>query len=196
MVLVALSRVYLGVHFLGDILWGAAIGLSLAALYAWLKPKLLAQLKRFPLGIHVLLALVAAAFIFVVISLLLAIPFGTGQMFGELYTDAWRSALEDAATIAGLVFGLWVGLALETSAVRFTVAGPWWQRALRYVIGIIGLVAIWMGLRMIFPQEPTTLGLALRMVRYALAMLWAIVAWPWLFVKIRLAAREERAAGA
>ena len=45
MVLVALSRVYLGVHFLGDILWGAAIGLSLAALYAWLKPKLLPQLK-------------------------------------------------------------------------------------------------------------------------------------------------------
>ena len=141
MVLVALSRVYLGVHFLGDILWGAAIGLSLAALYAWLKPKLLPQLKLFPLGIHVLLAFVAAAFIFVVVSLLLAIPFGTGQMFGELYTDAYRSALEDAATIAGLAFGLWVGLALETRAVRFTVAGPWWQRALRYVIGVVGLFA-------------------------------------------------------
>jgi membrane-associated phospholipid phosphatase len=196
MVLVALSRVYLGVHFLGDILWGAAIGLALAALYAWLKPKLLPQLKRFPVGIHVLLAFVAAAFIFVVVSLLLAVPFGTGQMFGELYTDAWRSALEDAATIAGLAFGLWVGLAIETSAVRFTVAGPWWQRALRYVIGIIGLVAIWMGLRILFPQEPTTLGIALRMVRYALVMLWAIVGWPWLFVKIRLAAHEERTAGA
>ena len=191
MVLVALSRVYLGVHFLGDILWGAAIGLSLAALYAWLKPKLLPQLKRFPLGIHVLLAFVAAAFIFVVVSLLLAIPFGTGQMFGELYTDAYRSALEDAATIAGLAFGLWVGLALETRAVRFTVAGPWWQRALRYVIGVVGLFVIWMGLRMIFPHEPTTLGIALRMVRYALAMLWAIVGWPWLFVRIKLGTREE-----
>ena len=47
-VLVALSRVYLGVHFLGDILWGAAVGLSLAALYAWLKPKLLPRLKLVP----------------------------------------------------------------------------------------------------------------------------------------------------
>ena len=88
MVLVALLRVYLGVHFLGDILWGAAVGLSLTALYVWLKPKLLPQLKLFPLGIHVLLAFVAAAFIFVVVSLLLAIPFGTGRMFGALYTDA------------------------------------------------------------------------------------------------------------
>jgi membrane-associated phospholipid phosphatase len=190
-VLVSLSRVYLGVHFLGDVLWGAAVGLSLAALYAWLKPKLLPQLKQFPIGVHVLLALVAAAFMFVVISLLLVVPFGSGQMFGELYTDAYRSALEDAATIAGLAFGLWVGLALETRAVRFTVAGPWWQRALRYVIGVVGLFAIWMGLRMVFPHEPTTLGLALRMVRYALAMLWAIVGWPWLFVRIKLGMREE-----
>jgi membrane-associated phospholipid phosphatase len=196
MIFVALSRVYLGVHFFGDVLWGAAIGLSLAALYAWLKPKLLPQLKLFPLGIHVLLALVAAAFIFVVVSLLLAIPFGTGQMFGALYTDAYRSALEDAATIAGLAFGLWVGLALESRAVRFSVSGTWWRRALRYVIGLIGLVAIWMGLRIVFPQEPTTLGIALRMVRYALVMLWAIVGWPWLFVKIRLAAREEQATAA
>ena len=191
MVLVALSRVYLGVHFLGDIIWGLAIGLSLAALYAWLKPKLLPQLKQFPLGIHVLLAFVAAAFIFVVVSLLLAVPFGTAQMFGELYTDAYRSALEDAATIAGLAFGLWVGLALEMRAVRFAVTGPWWQRTLRYVIGVVGLFVIWMGLRMVFPQEPNTLGIALRMVRYALAMMWAIVGWPWLFVRIKLGTREE-----
>jgi hypothetical protein len=112
-------------------------------------------------------------------------------MFGELYTDAYRSALEDGATIAGLAFGLWVGLALEMHTVRFAVGGPWWQRALRYVIGVAGLFAVWMGLRMVFPQEPTALGLALRMVRYALAMLWAIVGWPWLFVRIKLGTRGE-----
>ena len=75
--------------------------------------------------------------------------------------------------------------------MRFTVAGPWWQRALRYVIGVVGLFAVWMGLRMIFPHEPTALGLALRMVRYALAMLWAMVGWPWLFVRIKLGTRRR-----
>ncbi len=59
------------------------------------------------------------------------------------------------------------------------------------MIGIIGLVAIWMGLRVVFPQEATTLGIALRMVRYALVMLWAIVGWPWVFVRIKLGTREE-----
>jgi hypothetical protein len=72
------------------------------------------------------------------------------------------------------------------------VAGPFWQRVLRYVLGIVGVLAIWMGLRVIFPEEPLMLGLALRMVRYGLAMLWAILVWPWLFLKIGLGARESQ----
>lgn len=184
--LVALSRVYLGVHFPGDILWGAAVGLALLALYHGLKPRLLPWLKGLSLGMHALLALVTAAVMVAVVSLLLAIPFGTGQMFGELYTAAWNSALSDGATVAGLAIGLWLGLVLEARYVRFSVAGPLWQRALRYVIGAIGLFAVWMGLRMIFPQEPLVLGLLLRVVRYGLAMAWAIVIWPWLFVKVGL----------
>ncbi len=189
-VLVSLSRVYLGVHFPGDILWGAAVGLGLAALYARLKPLLLPRLKRLPIGVHVLLALVAAGIILGAEMLLLSIPFGSGQMFGELYTVAWETSLEEAVTVAGLALGLWIGLVLEIRYVRFSVAGPLWQRALRYGIGVIGLAAIWLGLKMIFPQEPLALGLVLRIVRYGLAMLWAIALWPWLFVRIGLGQRE------
>jgi membrane-associated phospholipid phosphatase len=192
--LVALSRVYLGVHFPGDVLWGATVGLGLLALYTWLKPALLPRLKPLPIGAHVLLAFVAAAAMVGLSALLLAIPFGTGQLFGEMYIEAWGAALEDAATVAGLVVGLWVGLVLEARAVHFSVAGPWWQRTLRYVIGIVGLFAIWMGLRVIFPQEPLILGLALRVARYACAMLWAIVGWPWLFVRFGLGATTILAA--
>lgn len=187
--LVCLSRVYLGVHFPGDVLWGAAVGLTLLALYHALKPRLLPRLQGLSLSLHVLLALAAAGAMLAVVSLALAVPFGTGQMFGELYTEAWSGALEDGATVAGLVFGLWIGLVVETRYVRFSVAGPAWQRALRYIGGVIGLFAIWMGLRILFPQEPLLLGLVLRMVRYGLAMLWAIALWPWLFLKVGLGTR-------
>ena len=185
-VLVALSRVYLGVHFPGDILWGAAVGLTLAALYARFRPALVRRLARLSLGQHLVLALAASAFIFGLEALFLGIPFGTGQLYHVLYPEAWRATLDEAATIAGLVFGLWIGLVLESRHIRFAVTGPWWQRVLRYLIGLIGLFAVWMVLRLIFPQEPVALGLALRVVRYAAAMLWAIALWPWLFLKAGL----------
>lgn len=189
-VLVALSRVYLGVHYAGDVLWGIAVGLALVSLYNWLKPKLLPSLKRLPLGLHVLLAAVAAAVILGAGSALLVVPLGTGERFPKLFLDAWGTSLEDAATVAGMAAGLWVGLVLESRYVRFSVAGPWWQRFLRYLVGVGVLVGIWLGLKVLFPAEPLMVGLALRVLRYALAMLWAIVVWPWLFVKIRLGRRE------
>lgn len=192
-VLVALSRVYLGVHYAGDVLWGIAVGLALVSLYNWLKPKLLPSLKRLPLGLHVLFAAVAAAVILGVESGLLVVPLGTGQRFPKLFLDAWGTSLEEAATVAGMAAGLWIGLVVETRHVRFTVAGRWWQRVLRYLIGVAVLVGIWMGLKVVFPAEPLMLGLALRILRYALAMLWAIVVWPWLFVRIGLGQREAGA---
>jgi membrane-associated phospholipid phosphatase len=190
--LVALSRVYLGVHYPGDILWGVVVGLVLVTLFVRLKPVLLPRLEKLSLGIHVLLALIAAALIPAIEALLLAIPFGSARLFGDLYTQAWSTTLDEGVTVGGLAFGLWVGLAAESRYVRFTVDGPVWKRALRYVIGIAGLLAVYMGLRAILPREPLWLGLALQGVRYGLAILWAILVWPWLFVKAGLAARESR----
>ena len=187
--LVALSRVYLGVHFPGDVLWGMAVGLGLLALYGALKPMLLPRLKRLSLAAHVLLALIGAGIMLAVVWVLLTIPFGSGSTFGALYVEAWNNALEDAATVAGLALGLWIGLVVELHYVKFSVAGPRLQRGLRYLIGILGLFAIWFGLRILFPPEPLVLGLVLRVVRYGLAMFWAIALWPWLFVRVGLGGR-------
>ncbi len=195
-ILVALSRVYLGVHYPGDVMWGIAVGLVLASLYGWLKPRLLPGLRRLPLGLHVLFGFVSAAVILGTVSSLLAIPFGAGSAHPVPFLDAWGVALEEGATVAGLAWGLWIGLAVESRHVRFSVAGRWWQRVLRYLIGVAILAGIWLGLRVIFPQEPLALGLGLRVVRYGVAMLWAILVWPWLFVKIGLAQREAGPADA
>ena len=189
-VLVSLSRVYLGVHFAGDVLWGVATGLALAAAYAWGKPRVVPWLETRSLALHLFLALVAGAGIFAVQALLLAIASGMGASFPMLYQEALAAALEDAATVAGLAVGLWIGLVLEQRYVRFTVAGPAWQRIVRYLAGVVGLFVIWLGLGMLFPREPEAVGLGLRVLRYALAMFWAIAGWPWLFVRLRLGQGE------
>jgi hypothetical protein len=192
--LVCLSRVYLGVHFPGDVIWGCAEGIVVLTAYIGLKPRAAAWLSGRSLGTHVALASGAAAAVLVLNLLFLAAPAGRGSGYGGIYAEASAQALGEAADVAGLLLGVWVGLALERRYVRFRTPGPAGQRALRYGLGLAGLLAVWLGLRMAFPDEPLALGVTLKVIRYAAAAFWAVFAWPWLFVRAGLG-KAERPAG-
>jgi membrane-associated phospholipid phosphatase len=193
--LVCLSRVYLGVHFPGDVIWGCAEGIVLLAAYIGLKPRAAAWLRRRSLGTHVAMAVGAAAAILALNLAFLQEPrfLPAGGFLQAAYVAARVQASSEAGNVAGLVLGVWVGLALERRYVRFTTSGPAMRRALRYVVGLAGLLTVWLGLRLILPVEPLALGMALRVVRYAAAALWTVFAWPWLFVRAGLGKAERPA---
>jgi membrane-associated phospholipid phosphatase len=199
--LVCLSRVYLGVHFPGDVIWGCAEGIVLLVAYVGLKPRAAAWLCGRSLGTHVVMAAGAAAAILALNLVFLALRqemqearfLAEGGLLHAVYGTARAQALSEAGNVAGLVLGVWVGLALEQRHVRFSTSGPAGRRALRYVVGLAGLLAVWLGLRLILPEEPLALGLALRVARYAAAALWAVFAWPWLFVRLGLGEAEQPA---
>ena len=46
------------------------------------------------------------------------------------------------------------------------------------------------GLKVVFPGEGEPLYVAMRVVRYALVGLWAVLGAPWLFLRLRLASSE------
>jgi len=185
--LVSISRLYLGMHFPGDVLGGWVLGALLLAGAIWLRPRAAAWLHGLPLGTHVVLALAAALAVLGLYTLVLALPGGDRQTYGLLlFAGAQEATREGSGTLTGMFFGLWVGLVVEARYVRFATAGPLWQRALRYLLGMIGVVGLWAGLKAIFPAEPYGAGLALRAVRYALMMLWTTWFWPWLFMRIGL----------
>lgn len=184
--LVCLSRVYLGVHFPGDVIWGCAEGIVILLAFIGLKPQVAAWLGGRSLGMHVVLAAGAAAALLTLNLLFLnrqqATPFGVANAF--LYPGTRSQAMDEAGSLAGLVLGAWVGLALERRYVRFTTSGPAGRRALRYGLGLAGLLAIGLGLLILLPGETLVFGLALRIVGAAAAALWAVFIWPWLFVRI------------
>jgi membrane-associated phospholipid phosphatase len=187
---VSISRVYLGVHFPGDVIWGCAEGIVLLVAYVGLRPRSAIWLHRRSPATHVLLAAAAASAVLALNLVFLASSAGLAPTYGVVALQARAEALSEAGDVAGLVFGAWVGLALEGRYVRFATSGPLAQRALRYSLGLAGLLVVWLGLRLVLPAEPLALGLALRVLRYAAVALWAVFAWPWLFVRAGLAPAE------
>jgi hypothetical protein len=68
------------------------------------------------------------------------------------------------------------------------VDGPWWQRLLRVLLGLIVVGAFWQGPKLFLPEGMAHgVAMLLRFLRYAFSGLAAILLAPWLFVRLRLA---------
>jgi len=163
MVLIGFSRIYLGVHFPTDVLSGWTVGAVLLAGCLALEPRVESWLKRASLGVQLALAVA------VPLALLLLYP------------------SNDTASPMAVLMGVGVGVALVGRVAPFSTAGPLWQRAVRFLVGMIGLFVIYLGLKFVFPTEGEPLYFGMRAVRYALVGLWAGLGAPWLFRKLRLA---------
>ena len=163
---IPLSRIYLGAHFPTDLIGGYAIGVIVLFLFlrldttvaSWFTKKGILYQLGATLGLPVLL--------------ILLIPSGN----------------DDLLSAAGALVGVASGMVLERRWVRFSARGVWWQQAIRYVLGVVILFAVWFGLRVAFKAlEPADL---FRIIRYALVGLWGGLGAPWLFVQLKLAEKD------
>ncbi len=187
--LMALSRIYLGAHFPHDAVVGFAIaGLVLLIYVVWYRNYSKGFEKRI-LGQKLMLVVLVPiiyATIFGIIRLVIGEP-DLSVSWAPYVPEAELAGLEGVATAVGMLFGAGIGLILEGSRIRFRVDGKIWLRAARYLFGIAITIALWAGLRIVFPAEPLWLALILRVVRYVIVALWITYFAPWTFVRIRLA---------
>ena len=163
MVLIPLSRVYLGVHFPTDLLGGYLLGGALLMLYLRLEPGAEAWLanRSVPLQLGAALALPSL--------ILLLSPRVEGYQ------------IKTAATL----MGMGVGFVLERRWVGFESGGIWWKRALRFLSGMLIMSLFRHGLGLFasgIDHESV-----FRFVRYLLLGLGGALIAPWIFVSLGLA---------
>jgi membrane-associated phospholipid phosphatase len=192
--LVGVSRVYLGVHSLGQVVAGWAIGAVLLILVVRLEPVVTAWWRSLRLAWQAAMS-AAVSLALLACAVAAAAPLRNWRMplawqeavvraGGHAGIGPARIGLERAALAAGLLCGLLAGLSWLARRGWFTPDGPPLRRAARVPVGLAGLLplaALWL----LLPPHLAT-GYVVQM----LAGLWIIAGAPETFVRLGLAARE------
>lgn len=193
---ISFSRLYLAVHFPTSVLMGWLIGGLLLILFvaadkpidSWLKK----QSFRFKMTLAFILPLS------ILFLGLLVTTINTDRPVPQEWIDMAQSAIPDADPIdpnnpkgiiagSGSLLGFCTGYLLLIRWDRFNASGSISKRIGRYIVGVCGVVVLFFGLRMIFPQGTTLLAYSLRFLRYAAVGFWVTYLAPRIFVVLRLA---------
>jgi hypothetical protein len=165
-VLIPLSRVYLGVHFPSDLFGGYLLGAALLLLYLRFEPGAEAWLADRSMGVQLGVALAVPSLILVLSPRI------------ESYQ------IRTAATL----MGMGVGFILERRWVGFDSGGVLWKRALRFLSGMVVMLAFYKGLALFAPGDDHEQ--TFRFIRYLLLGLGGALVAPWLFVSLGLAEKR------
>lgn len=163
---VMLSRLYLGAHYLGDVLVSVLIGLFLVAIYLRLRPAVMRWLGRLPFWLLLGLGLCA--------------PFGV-----LLFMGTTSRGFE----LFGVALAVGIGLPLEYRYVRFKPAGASLRgQAFKGTIGFGGMILLLLAHGLLPGADHPIPSAAL----LTLAVLWGVLFAPALFVVMGLPGRADR----
>lgn len=199
--LMGISRIYLGVHFLRDVLLGWLIGSLLLILVIMYEAPIVTWFKRQHLIYRLAFSLMTALGL-IALALVVRATEAGWTLPPAWYQAALRAAPETPInplsfngifTSSGTWLGIMVGASLLVGGIGgHSVAGPVGIRLLRWPVGAAGLALLYFGLGAIFPRTDDVLGYLFRFLRYSLIGFWVVWLAPWVFIKIGLSRPCEK----
>jgi hypothetical protein len=192
--LVGVSRVYLGVHSVGQVVAGWVIGAALLLAAHRLAPIVVPWWRRQRLSIQMGLSMAVAA-AFLVPTAVAVVDLADWRM-----PVAWARAIEsaggdagpvtpiDGVVVTGTLFGVLAGASWLAHRGWFDASGTLWRRLVRLPAGMSGAGVIW------FLGSLAGDAVIAVFVTHALLTLWVTAGAPEVFVRLGLAERPARGA--
>ncbi len=190
---IGLSRLYLGVHFPHDVLIGWALGFLTLWVFVKFWEPVAKHVKAMAFWNQVGLAF-AVSLIMILLGALIVYLSRGWTMPADWIANAARdgSAAPNPFSLSGLItasatlFGLCVGLSWIAPRGGFSALGPASKRALRFIVGLVGVGVLYVGLKFIFPDGDALVPYIFRYIRYTLLGFWVTGGAIWVFTKLRL----------
>jgi hypothetical protein len=164
---VALARMYLGMHFLGDVVAGALVGLIVLVAFVAFEPGVTRWIAPKPIGFQFTTAFIASLLMLGTMLIVRSMSSGiSGPIeWAQLSSPIALRSLNTQISDAAILFDAGAGLALLQRSGSFNARGPWSQRLLRLALRLIVLLILRFGLGAVFLREPELPGAIFRYVR-------------------------------
>jgi len=194
---VGISRAYLGVHFLSQILLGWAVGILIILCFLRFESAVVSWFRNFDL-VYQLLLVIACTLLIILAGLLLIkfldawkMPVAWTQNASEyliLDKDGLMAyGLTSIMGNAGGFLGVCMGAIFMKRKGDFRVNGDWRIRLLRVMIGLVGIASIFIVVMVLSPMMSNSImKAALRFMGFYLISFSAIYLLPLLFLKMKL----------
>lgn len=165
-VLVAFSRMYIGVHTPADVLTSVGIACLLIVM---LRPVATRWEEK-------QMKTVLAGLLILTLGLLVFVEY---YPLGEVDAHNLESGMKNAYTMQGSLIGMAVVYLAERKYVNFETKAVWWAQLLKVILGLALVLLVKEGLRS--PLEMVMPSYEARSVRYFLIVLTAGLLWPMTF---------------
>ncbi|MFW9905850.1 MAG: phosphatase PAP2 family protein [Candidatus Thorarchaeota archaeon] len=175
-IMIPLSRCYLGVHWPTDIIFGVLLGIVISLLFIYLLPRMEQFAVNTSFSILLLCAIITPI---LVVAISFVVTISVGNDFD----------LADTTSYGGLMLGLFIGYMFEERLINLKVKEYRTNKKVLIYRGIVGLIiflVLYFSLstifRILFKGFP--LDIIARFCRYAILAFVGIFCIPWLFVII------------